>query len=318
MESERDEKCREFLFDLLFSSTTPLSVDSKSYLILLISYSVSLVAKNTLDAVSRWILLNVNNNVVDNLFHSLIKDQFMLRLGKPQNLINLAHASPLFASIFISIVIERLASHLTTSNSLNLPLVDCLGQVLELFDAWFTFNPGLPLIAIKQSLNARLNSNRLNIVDNLVRIAFIYPLRMESSGQSGNLKANQFFISSSLVFLDLLTEEYTERSHLFCMKLLLGLRDLSITGELNILDMKTLETLLKRLDELEANRGRENDQIWLKLRSESLERLVECLELCWKYRMSQVNKKEAKVLLHSYLAISKGDLGQVANLLLAE
>jgi hypothetical protein len=109
LETERDSHVRDYIFELLFDDSFSIT---KHILQSLLSYSISLEAQNTLECISKWIIINIGNEIMQSIFNQLIRDHFLLSLDDneypPQNLVNLARIAPLFASLFITVILDML------------------------------------------------------------------------------------------------------------------------------------------------------------------------------------------------------------------
>ena len=112
-EGEKESNIRDFMFDLLFGDIYQIE---NHILILLSSYAISLESKNTLECLSKWIIMNIGNEIIQNIFHELVKDHFLLTYEsavdsqKPKDcLVKLCDTCPLFSSLFIAIVLDMQA-----------------------------------------------------------------------------------------------------------------------------------------------------------------------------------------------------------------
>ena len=117
LETEKDLAICDYTFNLLFDDMLYHQHASKFVLQLLLSYAISLEAQKTLECVSKWIISNIGNEIIQYLFDQLIKDHFLLAYepdeDKPQdNLVNLCQISPQFASLFMTILLDMLSRDL--------------------------------------------------------------------------------------------------------------------------------------------------------------------------------------------------------------
>jgi hypothetical protein len=76
LETEKEPQVRDYVFELLFEDIHQVS--TKCILQLLLSYSLSLEARNTLECISKWLIMNIGNEIIQNMFDQLITDHFLL------------------------------------------------------------------------------------------------------------------------------------------------------------------------------------------------------------------------------------------------
>jgi hypothetical protein len=151
LENEKESSIREYIFELLFDDIHQVS--TKFILQSLMSYSISLEAQKTLDCISKWIIINIGNEIIQNIFDQLITDHFLLvdeaadQITKVnQSLVNLAVRSPLFACLFMTIVLDMLPNNLISNHE------KCLPKLVNLFSIWIEKNPMIPILAFRSNL----------------------------------------------------------------------------------------------------------------------------------------------------------------------
>lgn len=289
-ENESDGSIRDFIFDLLFGDFYHQQ-SSKFILQLLFSYAISLEAQKTLESSSKWIITNIGNEIIQNIFEQLVKDHFLLyhaseRDEIQQNLINLCTNSPLFASLFMSIILDMLANEMIKNQE------KFLRKMFELIEIWIEKNPSIPLLAYETSLT-HFSSYMLNPLPGLLYTTILYPMKS---------------------FIDILQTESTDKIiekiqemdsmvfkvHLISLKLIKDFSNSLGSGQehFKLLNSKNLESIQKRLEDYSLQielRNKENISILFeKLLFECLERLAQMLELCWQYGFTNCTKAEIR------------------------
>ncbi len=174
LETEHEPDIRDYIFELLFDDIHQVS--TKYILQLLLSYAISLEAQNTLECISKWVAMNIGNEIIQNIYNQLIRDHFLLVVDEneqpTQNLINLARISPLFASLFMTIVLDMLPNNLITNHEKSLT------KLFNLFDIWISQNPILPILAYRANLS-HTSVYLFNPLPGLLYISVVLPIKSE-------------------------------------------------------------------------------------------------------------------------------------------
>lgn len=140
LESEKEANVRDQVFDVLFAE---LSTCAPS-LQLLMSYAISLNASRTLDCMATWCVHNIGNEIVATLFDQIVRDHFLLALPpapgstisvSSPSIAQLADKSPMFASLFMSIVLDMLSNNDDQSIA-RLHRHKCVHKLVDVFDTW--------------------------------------------------------------------------------------------------------------------------------------------------------------------------------------
>lgn len=294
LENEKEANIRDYVFDLLFSDIYH-QLSTKFILQLLFSYAISLEAQKTLECASKWIITNIGNEIIQNIFEQLVKDHFLLAYSPDSNLIqpnliNMCQISPLFSSLFMSIVLDMLANDLIRNQE------KFLKKLSDLFEIWIEKNPMLPLLAYKSNLS-HFSSYMLNPLPGLVYMTVIYPLK--NFLENPNVDKEQ-------------VNEMALKIHLISLKLIKDLSSSSgsINDSFKLLNLKNLESISKRIDEFVSqaqNLNSKEKSSFTDLLNESLERLAQLLELCWQYSVICCSKSECLSLFSKLFRNDKKD-----------
>jgi hypothetical protein len=317
IENEKEAATREFVFELLFGDIYN-QLSTKHILQLVISYAISLEAQKTLDCASKWIIINIGNEIIQNIFDQLVKDHFVLSNKSTDdvpesNLVNLAHLSPMFASLFMTILLDMLSNNLISN------LDKSIMKLFNLFETWIEKNPLLPLLAYKANYS-HFSSYMLNPLPGFVYVTVIYPLKncMECFF---NWSANN---SAKIQEI----EQLASKVQLFCLKLLKNLVvliDSNTSSGANdlfkLLNFKNMEFIYKRLDELnilfEQKRqlnvfSNEQIEMFEQINENGLERFAQLLEMCWQNGFITCTKHEIKDLFKKF--VENKNSGEEANM----
>ena len=176
-ENENDFNTRFFIFDLIFGDIYNHNL-LKTHIKILLSTAISLQAKNTLECFTKWIQINIGNEIIQNLFEQLLVDHFSLLDENKNSLASLATTSPVFTSLFISILLD-----IVLQSSLNYQSI--IIKILNQFHAWFTIEPTIAIMSFKENLNHSI-SYMMNPFPGLLYIIVIYPLMMKESDENYN------------------------------------------------------------------------------------------------------------------------------------
>lgn len=323
-EGEKESNIRDFMFDLLFGDIYQIE---NHILILLSSYAISLESKNTLECLSKWIIMNIGNEIIQNIFHELVKDHFLLTYEsavdsqKPKDcLVKLCDTCPLFSSLFIAIVLDmqaKLGGH-----------EKCLKKLFDLFEIWISKNKLLPLLAYKSNISHAC-SYLLNPLPSLFYVTVIYPFKsfvnsfdtLVNNTHVKLIKLNKMKLITNSKINEESTlnedfqafeknqstlEELSFRIHFVTLKLIKELAN-NLSGEkLKLLNLKHVESIIKQIDELTTlciNKSNMNLNLTLRIRSsfnrvlaDCLDRLAQLLEICWKHDFVTCSKLEIKQL----------------------
>ena len=313
-ESESNFQVRDFMFDLLFSDIYQV----KSVLTVLMSFAISLEAQNTLDCISKWIIANIGNELVQTMINQIIKDHFVLTVNKADqqteadtfinpSLVALVNRSPLFASLFMTITLDMLP------NELLLHPDKCLPKMLKLFEVWIEKNDMLPVIAYKSNM-LHASAYMLNPLPGLIYITVIHPLKnyTDQVTTTPDLHSN---------LLDKLAKsnEFADKVHYITLKIL---RDLSNTLEstkvkqldqFKLLTINHLEFVCKQIGEAEQKlkdhierQGLQeiSDKLtsgFRQLFNDSLDKLAQVLELSSQYGFIVNAKAEIRNVFSSFI-----------------
>lgn len=332
LEAEKDANICEFVFEILFndllataatnplnqqkqssssssSSSTSSASSSKFTLQLLISYAISLESKHTLECVSKWIIHNIGNELVENIFDQLVLDHFLLINELQKNLINLGKISPLFSSLFMTIVLDMLANGSIKNHE------KCVKKLFNLFEIWIQQNAALPLMAFKSNLG-HVGSYMLNPLPGLLHITIIYPLKYYTDFQfSDSLE------SASVEKLEKIRdiEELASKVHLMSLKLIQSLASNVLdetaainttTSTYNLINASALESILKKIYEynkivagwISRRQECESSKIeaYSKLLNKSMDKLGQLIILCSQFNLIGCSKQEVKNLYLKY------------------
>lgn len=296
-ETENDTSIRDFIFDLLFGDFYHQH-SVKFTLQLLFSYAISLEAEKTLETVSKWIITNIGNEVIQTIFEQIVQDHFLLynnpdKSRIPDNLINLCTVSPLFASLFMSIILDMLANEMIKNED------KFLLKMFSLIEIWIEKNSLIPLLAYQTNLS-HFSSYMLNPVPGLLYTTILYPVKhfVECAKSKHEFGIQQFQQLESLVF----------KVHLISLKLVNDLSNLiAIGGQENfkLLNIKNLECIEKRLSEYLIQCQSFNEPILMtdckKLISDSFERLAQMVQLCLQYGFTNCSKIDIKNLFSNLI-----------------
>lgn len=306
LETEKEAQIREYIFDLLFDDIHQVS--TKYILQLLLSYSLSLEARNTLDCISKWLIMNIGNEIIQNIFDQLITDHFLLVKHKqnPQSLINLATISPLFSSLFMTIILDMLPNNLISNHE------KCLKRIFNLFSSWLEKNPIIPVIAFKANLSHSMH-NMFNPLPGLIYICVLYPFKaaiecLEKHSNQNNEKQKNQCIKR---FEEL--ETIVANVQLMTLKLLKNISNIIESTNLfaadnfKLLKLKHIESITKRYEDLNnsferiAKRSDSNNCVQSvksveMIRNDCLDRLAQHLEACWKNGFADCKKQESRKL----------------------
>jgi hypothetical protein len=243
LETEIDTNIRDRVFDLLFGDIYN-EVSNKFILQLLLSYAISLGADKTLDCISKWILLNIGNEIMENLFDQLVKDHFLLMdtksddpMNGPQDYLTvLADKSPIFASLFMTLILDMISNNILTNREKSLK------KLFQLFELWIDINPMLPLLAFKSNLS-HTSSYMLNPVPGFLYITVVYPLKnalecmeMHRFNKDIQVSTIEQEIEQNKVFLD------EKRS--LCEQMATSLDELA--NKVHLISLKLIKDLQKR------------------------------------------------------------------------
>ena len=304
-ETENDTGIRDFIFELLFGDFYHQH-SAKFTLQLLFSYAMSLEAQKSLETASKWIITNIGNEVIQTIFEQIVQDHFLLynnpdRSQIPENLTNLCTVSPLFASLFMSIILDMLANEMIKNED------KFLFKMFSLIEIWIEKNSLIPVLAYQTNLS-HFSSYMLNPLPGLLYTTVLYPIKhfiecLKSDQEIGRQKFQQL---DSLVF----------KAHLISLKLVNDLSNLiGSSGQDNfkILSIKNLECIEKRLDEYLIQCQSSNEPIpsnCKRLICESFERLAQMVQLCLQYGFTNCSKIEIKNLFSNLIGnISKNNDG---------
>lgn len=289
-ENEPEAVIRDFIFDLLFGDFYHQQ-STKFILQLLFSYAISLEAQKTLESASKWIITNIGNEIIQNIFEQLVKDHFLLYYTPDsgviqQNLANLCNYSPLFASLFMSIILDMLANEMIKNQE------KFLKKMFTLIEIWIEKNPSIPLLAYKTNLSD-FSSYMLNPLPGLLYTTILYPiknlidyLQLESVEKI----VEKIQEIDSMVF----------KVHLISLKLIKDFSNTVSTGKeiFKLLNLKNLESIQKRLEDYSSQIVMKNNEnisrLYEKVLFECLERLAQMLELCWQYGFTNCTKSEIR------------------------
>jgi hypothetical protein len=335
LETEPESSIREYVFDLLFGDIYN-QANTRFILQLLFSYSVSLEARRTLECISKWIIMNIGNEIIQNLFDQLIKDHFLLiesnsndevTYRPQQQLINLAIISPLFSSLFMSIVLDMIANNLISNQEEK-----CLFKIFNLFQIWIETNPAIPLLAFKLNLS-HLSLYMLNPLPGLLYTSIIYPLKVASQNCSLEAMIDESYFEAEASKINRTTlskkfyekykikaeriDELASKVHLIALKLI---KDLAVSirdSSFKLLNFKQLEFISKRIDEFNQAIVKKNltkpielnyysEQTCKQILNDCLERLAQLLQLCWQFGLINCTKVETKVLFRNHLSQEEG------------
>jgi hypothetical protein len=297
-----DNNNSDFIFDVLFGDFYNQSLIAKSFIQLLISYSISLEAKCTLECVSKWCIQNIGNEIVQNLFDQILRDHFLLSSSKAasNHLINLCVNSPLFASLFMAIVLDMIANNLITDQE------KLLSKILNVFEQWMSMNPALPIMALKLNFS-HASSYMLNPINGLVYLTLVYPIKIfTDSNYEQNSKANQLISKVHFITMKLIKD----------LKSFLNNHDKSNEfqqqqqQQFQLINLKSLEAIMKKLSDYDSttmhnisNQNNNNNILdnYLNIRNQTLDHMAQFLELCWQFNFIQFSKQDVQVLYEKYL-----------------
>lgn len=294
-ESENDPSIRDFIFDLLFGDFYHQQT-VKFTLQLLFSYAISLEAQKTLETVSKWVITNIGNEVIQTIFEHLVIDHFLLYNNPDnskisENLVNLCTISPLFASLFMSIILDMLANEMIKNED------KFLFKMFSLIEIWIEKNSLLPLLAYQTNLS-HFSSYMLNPLPGLLYTTVLYPIKIffETVKLSPELTNERLTQLDSLVF----------KVHLLSLKLINDLSNMLSAGQENfkLLNLKNLESIQKRLDDFSCQILFKDEAIsdaCKKILFESFERLSQIIQLCLKYGFTNSTKIEIGNLFSSLI-----------------
>ncbi len=311
LETEKEAQVREYVFDLLFEDIHQVS--KKHILQLLLSYSLSMEARQTLDCISKWLIINIGNEIIQNIFDQIITDHFLLLNrdatdASPPNLVNLAVISPLFSSLFMTICLDMLSSGLVTNHD------KCLGKLFALFSAWLEKNPMIPVIAFKANLSHTMH-NIFNPLPGLLYTTVIYQFKecLECFENNSVLRSEKQVQACVRRFQRL--DEEIDRVQLLTLKLFKDIANIIQSTKLfgpdvfKLLSVKHLENIGRRFEDLSGrfealaeggkNKGNgcQGVESLRTVREECLERLAQILEACWQYDFATCTKSECKGVL---------------------
>lgn len=318
LETEKEAHIRDYVFDLLFDDIHQIS--TKYILQLLLSYSLSLEARHTLECISKWLIMNIGNEIIQNIFDQLITDHFLLVSDKenPQNLINLAVISPLFSSIFMTIVLDMLPNNLISNHE------KCMKKLFSLFAAWIEKNPMIPVIAFKANLSHSMQ-NIFNPLPGLFYISVLYPFKTSIDCLQKHVTTEKTCLAKHEKQKILCTKKFQNINdvitnvQLMTLKLLKDIHNILETTKLfppdtfKLLTLKFLESMTKRFEDLnqvyenissrssgksEVNCYHTVSSVSL-IKEEALDRLAEVLELCLQYKFTNCKKDEFRHLFSS-------------------
>ena len=301
LESEKEELVRDVAFEVLFGEFYNSSM-IKQALQLLFSYAISLEAKHTLDCVSKWIITNIGNETLEKLFDELMKDHFLLAhsLHKDEpsrNLVNLCHVSPLFASLFMAIILDMLANDMAKHHE------ESLKKLFNLFETWININPMLPLLAFKQNIS-HISSYRLNPIMGFIYISLIYPIKAYMANGENETEFKN-------------VDQLASKVHFISLKLIKDLAGFLSASNANdtliLINERNLETLLKRLAEFDTifieklsnNKTNIKLNTFFSIRNDCLDRLAQLLELCWHFGFISISKSDVNRLFVQYFDKNK-------------
>lgn len=133
--TEIEPNVRDQLFsDVLFSE---LSATAPS-LQLLTSYAVSLECTPVLECICAWVVHNIGNEIAASIFDQLVYDHFLLgcplQSAVSSPMASLSQKSPMFASLFMAIVLDMLSNHSIKCQD------KCLGKLIDVFEIWVRLN----------------------------------------------------------------------------------------------------------------------------------------------------------------------------------
>ena len=276
LETEQEAHVREYIFELLFDDIHQVS--TKYILQLLLSYAISLEAQKTLECISKWIIINIGNEIIQNIFDQLIREHFLLsnesELQNSQYLINLALISPLFASLFMTIVLDMLPNNLITNQD------KCLRKLFNLFEAWIEKSPLIPIIAFKANSSHTMQS-MFNPLPGLIYLTVLYPMKhLDRQADLDELISKIQFTTLRLI-KDI-------------AKALEGpFKSVAAVSEFKLLNLKQLESIAKRFEELSLNMDRANlDSV----REQCLDRLAQIIQVSLQYGFTNCKRHEIKNL----------------------
>lgn len=322
LETEREPQIRDFIFDLLFDDIHQVS--TKYILQLLLSYSISLEAQNTLECISKWIIINIGNELIQSLFNQLIRDHFILVLNETEqkpaaNLINLARICPLFSSLFMAIVLDMLANNLISNHE------KCLNKLFNLFEIWISRDPTLPLLAYRAN-SSHASSYLFNPLPGLLFVSVVYPIRCAL--ECYETHKNETLTGTSLLSTTINKrkqlvekriescekdshnlEDLSSKVHFISLKLIKDLESLQLNlNEFKLINLKHIETMRRVFDDLNTAVSDTNKQTincyhsvksLSKIREECLDKLAQFLEICWQLEFISCKKREVRDLLLS-------------------
>ena len=350
LEKETDmyrDKMFELLFDDIHQANTKFILQS------LLSYAITLESAKTIDCIARWISINIGNEIIQNIIDQLIFEHFLLvNENEPyptKNLINLANISPLFASLFMAIILDMLPNNVITKPN------KCLQVLFNLFEIWIEKNPLLPLLAYKTNLN-HASSYMLNPLPGFIYILVIYPLKIAFECFDSHYKLNQKQKKKIEFenFLKILTfadkqknacksnaenaQNLVEKVNMITLKFVRNLSNLrestpdalKSAEAFKILNLKNLEFICKRLDEFNQvlinysqiiNSQNYNPNFFCfndlkqlsQIKDDALDNLAQILELCWKCGLTSCQRSDARNIFARHLTQNNELLYAVLN-----
>lgn len=319
LETERESHIRDYIFELLFDDIHQAS--TKYILQLLLSYSVSLEAQNTLECISKWIIINIGNEMIQNIFNQLIRDHFLLVINEneqpTQNLINLARIAPLFTSLFMTIVLDMLANNLITNHE------KCLNKLFNLFDIWISRDPILPVLAYRANIT-HASSYLFNPLPGLLFISVVYPIKValecfqihsnEHTKRNKNDK-DKIAVSKRIELCKQnaqLLDELSSKVHFMSLKLVKDLESLAVNNaseSFKLLNFKHIEAIKRLIDDLNAAIRNQNINNLCfhsikslnEIKDDCLDKLAQLLEILWQFDFINCNKQEIRTLFSNII-----------------
>lgn len=321
LETEREPQIRDYIFELLFDDIHQVS--TKYILQLLLSYSISLEAQNTLECISKWIIINIGNELVQSIFNQLIRDHFVLVLNetdlKPApNLINLARISPLFSSLFMAIVLDMLPNNLILNHE------KCLSKIFNLFEIWISRDPILPVLAYRANLT-HASSYLFNPLPGLLFVSVVYPIRCaleciqthtnEAITSTLTTNKNRKHLAEkraeSCEKIAKSIEDLSSRVHFLNLKLIKDLDSHNLkSNEFKLINLKHVDSVRRAFDDLnasavDASRPHVNGcfhsvKTLKQIREDCLDKLAQFLEVCWQLDYISCKKQEVKALFSNH------------------
>lgn len=316
LETERDSHVRDYIFELLFDDSFSIT---KHILQSLLSYSISLEAQNTLECISKWIIINIGNEIMQSIFNQLIRDHFLLSLDDneypPQNLVNLARIAPLFASLFITVILDMLPNNLINNHE------KCLTKLFNLFDIWISRDPILAVLAYKTNIS-HTSAYLFNPLPGLMYVSVIHPVKValicfqDHKNESQKPLSNKEKIASlkkieSCKQNAKILDDLSSKVHFISIKLIKDLEsaglNMNSSEAFKLLNIKHVESVNRVFEELnQAIYSNQSCSCFhsakslIALREDCLDRIAQLFEVCFRHGFISCRKQEVKQMFSGF------------------